>query len=74
MEYEIACPILVLKKLEGQSDEVIVSELELVALELLVPWNKMEYDSFIAVCGHQGRTNRCLEEMGVRYKAWPVPS
>ena len=51
LEYEIVCPTFGLRKLGGKSDEVIVSELEFAALVLLGPWNKKEYDSFIAVCG-----------------------
>ena len=51
LEYEIVCPTFGLSKLGGKSDEVIVSELEFAALVLLGPWNKKEYDSFIAVCG-----------------------
>lgn len=74
LDCEIASPVLGLTKPEGKSDEVIVAELEMRASELLGPWNKKEYDSFIAVCCHQGHVNRCLHEMGVSYDARVVPS
>lgn len=68
VDWEVAFPIFVLSKPEGKSDEVIVAELKMVASELLGPWNKKEYDSFFAVCCHQGQVNRCLHEMGVSYE------
>lgn len=63
-----------LRKRDGKSDKIIIAELERAALELLGPWNKKKYDSFVSICCHQGQINPCLQEMGVSYEAGPVPS
>jgi hypothetical protein len=60
VDWEVAFPIFGLSKPEGKSDEVIVAELEMAASELLGPWNKKEYDSFIAVCCRQGHVREPL--------------
>ena len=60
LEYEVLSPVFGLRKAEGKSDEVIVSELEREASEILGPWNKKEYLSLIEVCGKNLRLNRCL--------------
>lgn len=73
VEYE-PTPVLGLKKPEGPSDEAFVAELEQSACDLVGPWDKREYDSFVAVCCHEGRINRRLTKMGVRYEPRPVPT
>ena len=70
---EIDCPIFGLRKPEGLSDHTIVSEVERDACNLLGPWNRKEYDSFVAISKHGSRLNRCFEEMKVAYDARTVP-
>lgn len=72
-DFEIHCPFLGLKRPEGKSDEVIVEDLKRAASELIGPWNRKEYDFFVAVSCHEGRINRCLYEMEVRYEVRTVP-
>lgn len=74
LKCEVVCPRVGLQKLVGKSDEVIVVELEMATLELLRPWNKKEYDSFVSVCCHCGHVNWCLHEMGVSDEVHVVPS
>lgn len=73
LPYAITCPVFGLKRPEGKSDGIIVAELEREALNILGPWNRKEYDFFVAVCCHQSHINRCLHEMGVSYEARPIP-
>ena len=70
---EKQCPVLGLKKPEGSSDHAIVFKVERDACNLLGPWNRKEYDSFMAICKHGSHINRCFEEMKVAYKARAVP-
>lgn len=69
LEYEIVCPIFGLRRPNGKSNETIIAELEHEAMQLLGPWNKKEYDSFVVVCCHRGQVNRFLHEMRVRYES-----
>ena len=73
LPYEFDCPIFGMKKPEGFSDHTIVSEVERDACNPLGPWNRKEYDSFMAVCKHVDQINRCFEEMEVTYEACVVP-
>jgi len=74
LKYDMTSPVFVLRRPEGCSDEVIVVELERQAAEILGPWNRKEYGSFVEVCGENLRLNRCLAEMGVAYEPRPVPA
>jgi len=73
LDYEIECPAFGLKKPEGLSDHALVSEVERDACNLLGPWNRKEYDSFMAICKHGSRINHCFEEMQVAYEACVIP-
>ena len=73
LAHEKQCPVLGLKKPEGSSDHAIVFEVERDACNLLGPWNRKEYDSFMAVCKHGSRINHCFEEMQVAYEACVIP-
>ena len=65
--YEIPCLVFELIKPEGKSDEVIVSDLERAALEVLGPCNRKEFEAFSVVCSHGGRRiNRCLTPAPIR--------
>ena len=70
---EIDCPVLGLKRPEGMSDHAIVSEVERDACNLLRPWNRKEYTSFMAICKQGGCVNRCFAEMKVSFEARVVP-
>ena len=54
LAFEIDCPVLELKRPEGLSDHVVVSDVERDACNLLGPWNRKEYTSFMAICKHGG--------------------
>ena len=72
MAYEIECPVLGLVKPEGASDHAIVSKVERDTCSLVGPWNRKEYNSFMAVCKHSGRINHCFTEMKVTFEARPI--
>ena len=74
LAHEIECPVFGLKRPEGLSDHAIVSEVERDACNLLGLWNRKEYDSFMAICKHESRINRCFEEMKVAYEACAIPT
>ena len=54
LSVEIDCPVLGLKRPVGMSDHAIVSEVERDACNLLGPWNRKEYTSFMKICKHGG--------------------